>query len=222
MYIYILSFIMAFASVSHAETVSPGDMAKTTPPGQTAPQMNDIHDIASLMPAHGIPGWAVVAASLTAAALVAIASFLIWKKFRKTPLINTTPQLPPWEEALKKLEVLSKSMGKYSKKEFYFSLSEILRRYVSRRYSIDAMEMTAEELRPALDHFFASLADLKELRLDIKSFIARSDTVKFAPESTDNEKMDDDITLIRKIVEMTIPVQNDNNDDPGGQALNQK
>lgn len=222
MHIYMVSFIMALATVSHAETVSPGDMTKAVHPGQTAQQMSDIHDIASLMPAHGIPGWAVIAASLTAAVLVAIASFLIWKKFRKTPLIKTTPQLPPWEEALKKLEVLSKSMGKYSKKEFYFSLSEILRRYVSRRYSIDAMEMTAEELRPILDQFFASLTDLKELRIDIKSFIARSDMVKFAPESTDNEKMDDDIILIRKIVEMTMPVQNDNNDDSDGQALNQK
>lgn len=216
MYRYIFFIIMAFASVSQAESVSPGDMTKAVPQGQTAQQMKDIHDIASLMPAHGIPMWAIITASLTAAALVALASFLIWKKFKKQSLKKVTPQLPPWDEATNRLDALSKSIGRCTEKEFYFSLSEILRRYVSRRYSVDAMEMTAEELRPVLDGFFDSSSELKEFRFDIKSFIARSDMVKFALDRADNVKMEDDILLIRNFVEMTRPALKENKEDSEG------
>lgn len=216
MYRFIFFIIMTLASVSNAESVSPGDMTKAVPQGQTAQQMKDIHDIASLMPAHGIPMWAIIAASLTAAALVALASFLIWKKFKKQSLKKVAPQLPPWDEATNRLDALSKAIGRCSEKEFYFSLSEILRRYVSRRYSVDAMEMTAEELRPVLDGFFDSSSELKEFRFDIKSFISRSDMVKFAPDRADNVKMEDDILLIRNFVEMTKPVLKDNKEDSEG------
>lgn len=218
-----LCFLLALASSSHAETINPGDMTRSIPAGQSVMQMKDIHDIASLMPAHGIPGWAIIAASMTAAAVIAAASFFVWKKFRKQGEEEITQPVFPWVEASMSLDALSKEMANYSPRQFYFSVSEILRRYISRRFKIDAMEMTSDELKPVLDTLFGhSINDKNDLRVGLKSFVNRSDLVKFGKDDPENIRMEEEIKLLRQFVEATAPSQEENEirADLSNQAVN--
>lgn len=202
MNLFVFLILLVSVSSAMAETVNPGDMTKS------AVSMTDIHDIAGLMPAIGIPVWAFIAGTVIAVVIFAIAAFLVWKKFRKTEKDMNVSELSPWDEAFERLDGLFASIGNCSVKEFYFSISEALRRYISRRFAIDAMEMTAEELRPVIDR----VDGINDLKSGIRSFIARSELVKFANDSAscniDNYMMNDDAVLLRKFVELTLPVNN--------------
>lgn len=226
--VVVFCLLMFITASSHAETINPGDMTKQIPPDQAVMNMKDIHDIASLMPASGIPGWAVVAASMAAAVVVAIASFLVWKRFGKQSGEKAAKPVLPWIEALRRLDALSRDMGACSARDFYFSASEILRRYISGRFAIDAMEMTAEELKPMIDKLLAGTMDEGGgLRLGLKSFLGRSDVVKFGNEEhggfhMDQLNMEDEIRLMTRFVNATIPLEegSDKISDTGNHALN--
>lgn len=209
----VFCLLMFIAASSHAETLNPGDMTKQVSPDQAVMNMKDIHDIASLMPASGIPGWAVIAASLVAAVVVAIASYLVWKRFGKQSAEITAKPVLPWIEAIRRLDSLSRDMATCSAKDFYFSVSEILRRYISGRFSIDAMEMTAEELKPMIEKLLSgSMDEDGGLRLGLKSFLGRSDVIKFGKDEhggafMDQFKMEDEIRLMKRFVNATIPIE---------------
>jgi hypothetical protein len=198
-FIIICLLIPAFSVSVIAETVNPGDMTKS------AVRMTDIHDIAGLMPAIGIPAWIIIASSLAALLLFIAAAFLVWKRFRKAGTQTDVPEMTPWDEALKRLDLLSESIGRCSEKEFCFEISEILRRYISRRFSVDAMGMTAEELKPVIER----IEEISELKAGIRSLVSRSELVKFsdcdAASVSDKSVMENDIAFLRRIVEMTLP-----------------
>ncbi|MDB5103036.1 MAG: hypothetical protein JWP91_725 [Fibrobacteres bacterium] len=113
---------------------------------RTSPEtVKDIADIATLAEVPSPPPW--LAIGLGAAVLMALAFFL-WRKFRrKTAATAVKPALPPFEEAmaaiagLKDLALIRQNRAR----EFCFALSEALRRYISRRYGIDALESTTSE-----------------------------------------------------------------------------
>jgi hypothetical protein len=107
--------------------------------------VKDIADIAALAEVPSGPPW--LAYGLGAAALLALAWFL-WRRLRrKTIAAADKPALPPYEEAmaqiagLKDLALIRQNRAR----EFCFVLSESLRRYLSRRYGIDALESTTSE-----------------------------------------------------------------------------
>lgn len=213
MRVLIIFISMLYASVSFAETVTPGDMAKqNTPPVAAAANMSDIHDINDLMPAHGIPGWLVIIVSIAAAGLIALATYLIWKRFRNSSRKAEIAILSPWDEALSKLDKLSESISTFDDKIFYFSISEILRRYVSRRFDVDAMGMTVEELRPAMDSLFESDRTIAGLKSDLRAFFTRCELTKYSPERGCGEMKEEDIDLVKAFVQKTTPIHKDAQD----------
>ena len=109
--------------------------------------------------------------------------FIIYKyikslKSRKSvsPLQKT--QNPPHITALIELEKINGEQlwQKGKEKLFYTKITDVLRIYISDRYSINAMEMTTSEIIPALKN---DIVDKDHIKL-LKDILSLSDLVKFA------------------------------------------
>ncbi len=118
---------------------------------------------------------------------------LWWKKRdRKSafkPIIPQPAPEPPYELAIKRLNALSseKLWENGQDKEFYVRLTDILRQYIDSRFSINAMEMTSDEILRALRSNAESRLPEKYMR----QVLEIADYVKFAkmkPFSEDNIK----------------------------------
>ncbi len=169
---------------------------------RTSPEtVKDIADLAPQEePAVRRPWW--LAAAI---ALLVIAAFLAWKLTRRHRKVTVaeTHLAPPFDEAMASLLSLNAiSLVRQNRgKELAFGLSHLLRRYISRRFDIDALESTSSE--------FIELAAELPLPLAQKPFIPRfceiTDTVKFADsvllESEAGSLVDD----IRRFLEATRP-----------------
>ena len=84
-------------------------------------------------------------------------------------------------------------------KAFYFRLSLALREYIGRRFSINAAEMTSEELFPVL----RSLPLEEDLASDARRFFGYSDPVKYAGAVPERTRMERHIKFVRLFVKKT-------------------
>lgn len=118
---------------------------------------------------------------------------LWWKKRDRKPTLKPMrPQPvpePPYELAIKRLNALSAEQlwENGQDKEFYVRLTEILRQYIDSRFSINAMEMTSDEILKAL----RSNAEARLPEKYMRQVLEIADYVKFAkmkPFSEDNIK----------------------------------
>ena len=164
-----------------------------------APPMTDIHDIKpALAMGHDLQWLYWTLAALVFLALVA----LIWQRWRKrakpAPAASAPPPLPPDTEALQMLDALAAD-GHTHPKQFYFRLSAIVRRYIERRFTIPACEMTTEELLPRVD----CLTIEPDLKQTLKIFCRAADPVKFAGARADADKMVHDLAFARDFVRRT-------------------
>ncbi len=113
--------------------------------------MKDIHEIKSLEPA-GF--YLPVPFYISAALLLLVLLGIVFRRRRKKRAARTfiEPPRSPREEAEEALKELA-AMGLIEKGEFRkhcFLLSEILRRYIERRFRFPAVEQTSEEIRRRL------------------------------------------------------------------------
>ncbi len=102
-----------------------------------------------------------------------------WKKRKDNPeFIPEELLIPAADAARKSLEVLNEKQlwQKGMEKEYYSGLTDILRIYIERRYTINAMEMTSAEIINSLK----SLDIDKSVLLSLKDLMQTSDFVKFA------------------------------------------
>jgi len=116
--------------------------------------------------------WALLAAGLI--------FWLLWKRLMrpvKRPEV-APPPLPPDVEALQALArlELEDAARREAVKPYYSELSEILRRYLGRRYTFDALEMTSSELFERARGLGWNIELLAALAQDTQE----SDGVKFA------------------------------------------
>lgn len=140
----------------------------------------NVMDIADLAPLAGVPEdrpWVLI--GLGAAALLVLAGFLLWRLRRKAAVAEAAkPLLPPFEEAMERLSGLDAAglVRQNRARELCFELSEILRKYVSRRYAVDALESTTTEFLALVPKLPAPA----ERRQWIGAFCEHTDLVKFA------------------------------------------
>jgi hypothetical protein len=118
--------------------------------------------------------WLLLAAVMLTVTVIAIRFFL--RKLKKAP--PTPPPIPPYEEALRALAALDAKQYplKGMIREYAFELSEILKRYIERRFGTNAAEFTTEEMLAWLG---ISPLD-KELKASMEWFFRAADPVKFA------------------------------------------
>ncbi len=86
--------------------------------------------------------------------------------------------------------------------EFYIELSNISKRYLERRFQLELLELTTEEIRALL----RTRGFEEELLTEIEGFLSQTDLVKFArvvPPKTDADKL---VLQLETIVKNTVPV----------------
>lgn len=129
----------------------------------------------------------IVGSILLALLLLALVIYLVNKYLKSRKNKDTEPEPEPidprkaHEIAYEELEVLRQKQLWQSQqfKAYYTELTEILRRYISNRYAIDAMEQTSDDIISG----FRRNKELKEKKEEIKllsDVLQVADLVKFA------------------------------------------
>lgn len=124
-----------------------------------------------------IPVWTLWVLLGLAVAAIGICLWLIYRK-HGTLIPRAAKPVDPYREAMDALEGLRRRKLAESghEKEYYTSLVDILRRYLDRRFGINAMEMSSTQI-------LTSLHDNPETRGDqprIRQILELADFVKFA------------------------------------------
>ena len=163
----------------------------------------DMKDIRGLKPPEAFPNlmlW-IVPAIVLLLALLAYLAYRLYRRIRRLAEI-LPPPLPPWEEALSALERMPWRdwLAEGQVKRFYYALSEILKRYLERRFEFDAAEQTTTELLASLR------AQRLPIRDDVARFFARCDLVKYAKTVPPPDEAEREIDLIRDLVVRTKPL----------------
>lgn len=123
--------------------------------------------------------------------ILIIAGFYLYKRYknRKVEVIaEPEPAGLPHEIALAELEAL-KTSGLWQQgrvKEYYTELTDILRRYITRRWNLNAMELTSDEILSAGFVKIIGVSEKEKLRFILQT----ADLVKFAkalPLAADHE-----------------------------------
>ncbi len=101
-------------------------------------------------------------------------------------IFKPKPPVPPHIKAIGELEILhDKKLWQSNKHKLYYSaLTDILRTYLSGRYSITAMEMTTDEIIEAM----RDLDIPNKCAMDLQALLRDADLVKFAKMSFESEQ----------------------------------
>jgi hypothetical protein len=133
--------------------------------------------------------------------------FYLWKRYKKKrelPL-EYDPKIPPHVLALESLHQLDseKLWQKGKVKLYHIRLTEIIRLYIERRFSIPALEMITSEIIEGLKEITVD----EELITNMKKVFETADLVKFAK----HQPMPDENTLVMNyavdFVNRSIPIQ---------------
>ena len=127
--------------------------------------------------------------------MVAIIS--IWRK-RISPeyeKINYDFLEDPYKRASRRIKELDSSV---LTKEYYSTLSHVLREYIETKYFIRTLEMTTEEIENAIEIFQFE----EENFIKIINFLKKSDQVKYARHAPIPEKMIQDKKEIEEIIQL--------------------
>jgi len=121
------------------------------------------------------------------AILLIIAFWIYWFVIRKRRLTEEAPTyrtLPPYEEAMYRLNKLDeKLLWQNNKvKQFYSELTDIIRAYIENEIKIPALEKTSDEIIETLTDFQkADTIDTSKETIDkLKELLREADLVKFA------------------------------------------
>lgn len=153
-----------------------------------------------------VPDWVLDFWWLLILILLVIGLFIYgMRRYRKQgSLLPKKPEPTPYEEAMSRLRELKgqKLWEQNLEKEYYTELTDILRRYLYRRFGINASEMTSRQILAAL----SKNEETKDKRTYFRKILDMADFVKFAkvrPLPDDNVASYDDAV---RFVEETKPV----------------
>lgn len=162
----------------------------------------DIKDLRPLQATGKAPLWWLwlICSVLAVVALIIGAKFLS-KRLRKPK--KSHPPKPPYEEAIEALGILhgKRYLQQGLVREYVFELSEIFKRYIGRRFEVNAEEFTAEELIAWLG---VSGMELK-VRQPVEWFFRATDLVKFAKFTPDDNTVERFGKEVVNFLEITRP-----------------
>ncbi|MBR3653851.1 MAG: hypothetical protein IKN62_00245 [Elusimicrobia bacterium] len=139
---------------------------------------------------------------LIALIILSLAIYFIYryikKKNRKPTPEEIIQSIPPKEYALKQLDELQtlSLIEKGHVKEYYDRLSDIIRFYISRTYSVDGMEKTTTEFYSMLKNKIAP-----EHNRELKNYLINCDFVKFAKLIPSSEEIEKDFETAKGFIE---------------------
>ena len=170
---------------------------------RTSPETEkDIADIADVAVLPEPPPWGAIGLGFIVLALI---GFFVWRgiQAKKSLAAAEPPPLPPYEEALHRLHLLREANlpSQNLSREFAFTLSEILRNYVGRRYGIEALESTTEEFLGK-----ATPLPLSQIQQDwLREFCESLDPLKYATVGITNDEAEKRIREMEDFAERTKP-----------------
>ena len=150
----------------------------STLPADTAKSIRDIKPPLSV-PFSLLDYWLYIVIFLG----LVIIGFVIWliiKLRKKEPLFGAVkPAEPPYIIALRELDALrAEKLWQNDKAKLYYTrLTEIIRMYLEKRYEINALEMTSDEILEALKSI--NIEDFNNIDL-LRGLFVTADLVKFA------------------------------------------
>jgi hypothetical protein len=138
------------------------------------------------------------------------------------PIKREIPLLPPHEEAIQQLNLVkSQKLWQQGRcKEYYTEITDTLRRYICRRYGINAMEMTSYEILEVIQRE----NDAQSVYDTLKQVLQLADYVKFAkfnplPDENDLSMMNAYLFVNQtKYVEFVKPSKENNENVPSNQT----
>lgn len=170
--------------------------------GDADPDTLDIKALKSLysLPESNWIYWAISAAILALALVV----WWLWRR-RKHPETAgaPVPDAPAWEVALHDLNELPRQIDPDTDggRQWYFRLSEILRRYLDHRYGWNSMDETTSQILRRLPH--APFDNGRRERA--REFFLVADRVRYARSPAREGLPEIDRIWVRELVEATIP-----------------
>ncbi len=141
---------------------------------------------------------------LSAVILVLLIIYYRKRKKKNKPVFKPQkPPEPPHRIALRELEELKKlQLWQHGKiKAYYTQLSDIIRQYIERKFQINAMELTSDEI---LNAFLGNQSLDSKAYEELEELLTVADLVKFAkftPQPGDNEN---NYTLAYNFIRRTI------------------
>ena len=137
---------------------------------------------------------------------LAIGIYFLWKKYKnrdKTKL-EYDPKIPPYIIALESLKQLDseKLWQKGHTKLYYIRLTEILRLYIERQFTIPALEMISEEIIDSMNKIRINSSAVNSLDKVLKI----ADMVKFAKMQPLPDEIAQSMTDSKEFVELSKPV----------------
>ena len=143
--------------------------------------------------------------AILAAHAGAIVLMLLWvifrAFFRKPKVVPAPPPIPPHELALSALEELENGelMRQDDLVPFYLQLTEIAKGYLEGRFGVPSLDRTTEEIRRELVRRSDAIAPLSAD--EVIAFLQRSDLVKFARYSPEDDEATGALSDVREMVE---------------------
>ncbi|MCK5127466.1 MAG: hypothetical protein KAR42_14515 [candidate division Zixibacteria bacterium] len=150
-------------------------------------QIRDIKEQASLK--SGLPLWAVLT---LVGAIIGGMSFLIWwwlKRQQREEEEYVDPR-PAWEIAFTDLALLKEKdlLEQGEIKLYYLELTNIIRRYLGKKFEFDAMDLTTSEI----DEYLNSIEFPDTICREFIEFLADADLIKFAKHKPEADQPDED------------------------------
>jgi len=150
--------------------------------------------------------WPYIIAVLTAGIFTAVLVYYLRRRKGKKPfLAYSRPEDPPYVLALHELDRLAEEkLWQHGHiKQYYTRLTEIIRSYIEKQFSIPAMEMTTDEI---LEQWKHNGNKSLELFTSLKELLGLADLVKFAKEKPLPSFNEMNLTRAYEFVRNTRPV----------------
>ncbi len=153
------------------------------------PEGTEVTDIRGLKPLRQVETptpWWVWALAGAATALLAVLGVWFWRRGRRKVEV---PPRPAHELAFEALARLRETDFEdlEAMRQFHFEISEVIRAYIERRFTLNATDLTTEEITALLDEV-RGLTDDDSLRL--RRFLDATDQVKFAAHEPSEEEIE--------------------------------
>ena len=147
------------------------------------------------------PFWMWIAAGLSALLLVGLIYYFIKNLTKKKPQGDFISKLSPLEEAMQSLNEMQKQqlLAKGEIKQFHTRLSDIFKRYISRKTGFDLFALTTDEILIRVSEINIS----KENNVLIANSLRMSDAVKFAKYIPGNPESEVVFLDIKKVIQRT-------------------
>ena len=146
-------------------------------------------------------------------ALLLIGLLIYYLKTRKKPEtkeIDTINTLPPFEEALEKLQELDNKLLWQNNeiKKYYSELTEIVRVFIEKELEIPALEITTFELVSMLSDYNTpkNINITKETVRKLNALLQEADLVKFAKSTPLSHEIEEDRRVAEKVLNDLKPI----------------